>query len=853
MSVSGKFLKYAKLKPSEEKNFRLLFIQSMLSGFATSIFFVVVSAYFIKITGIASLPKAYIISGVFGYLLTAVYKIRVRKSGSVAGYSIVLLSFGILSVILLACRYLIPDRSPLSLYVAYAGFTVVLPFVAILALGFSSITLRVFNISQSKRLLALIGAGEVSASIIAYLSVPLLTRLAGGYTPALLVFTALANFCAVYALQNVYRHNKEKLDAGRVARQVKTLPLSFFTNNKFYALIAIVATLAVFANYFTDYSYLVAVRYIHVDTDLDIAAIVAIIFSVIKSGELIFSLLSGAIISARGMKFALLVQPLVLLGFSVAAAICGLLNAEVSYFIIIFLLLNKLAVRVVGRSLTVPAMKVLYQVTDPNDRAQLQTSVDGTINQYATIIAGTLLLVISTFHGDISFMGDKTEYLEKIISYLVLLSFVCIPVFALWYFVSLKLFVNYKIKIKEYLYQLIKTEKHYATDTEDVPPDAPVITEHHPLITNVIKGSPALTLKELNDYIIFYNPALKSVAGEESFYLSLLKRAYYNNENFFSRLLIIWHTAFQPVMARVNFVKEFYYVSDLHLKCQMIIMLNSGGYKPSKEHLFFFTSLCENCIQDIIWTEASMYDIAEKVDQELTNAFSEHLETQQNLLFELLKVLYEKESIKAIQDIVNSKDQSADNQLFAIELMDNLLEDEMKRMIIPLFEDISFPAKMVKLQKIFLVYNLSCADRLKEILMTNFMTVGPHVKQHALGEYYRLTGDKNILMAFSSSSVENLKAIASILLDASEEELFHDKRSTLEDIRLAHSMPPSMVAHFMKWGLFSSGKKGSINAHKNAAKQTYQFNSDFIESISSGNNKLSLDMLGLSLLFRINK
>ena len=77
----GRLMKYAKLSPSEEKDFRLLFVQSLLSGFGASFFFVVVNTYFIKKTSVQSLPPAYILSGIFGYILITLYKRWQRKSG----------------------------------------------------------------------------------------------------------------------------------------------------------------------------------------------------------------------------------------------------------------------------------------------------------------------------------------------------------------------------------------------------------------------------------------------------------------------------------------------------------------------------------------------------------------------------------------------------------------------------------------------------------------------------------------------------------------------------------------------------------------------------------------------------
>ena len=54
----------------------------------------------------------------------------------------------------------------ISKIIAYAGFVLIFPFFSLFSLGFSGICLSMFDLSQSKRLLALLGTGEIIASIL---------------------------------------------------------------------------------------------------------------------------------------------------------------------------------------------------------------------------------------------------------------------------------------------------------------------------------------------------------------------------------------------------------------------------------------------------------------------------------------------------------------------------------------------------------------------------------------------------------------------------------------------------------------------------------------------------------------
>ena len=841
-----RLMKYAKVDPSEEKDFRLLFVQSLLSGFGASFFFVVANTYFIKKNSVPSLPPAYIMSGIFGYLLITLYKKWQRKSGVVYSYTVGFTIYGLSAIALYLGRLIFNDTSAVSVYIAYIGFIVVLPYSSMQALGFSTICLRVFNISQSKRLLALVGTGEVLASVIAYLIIPFLTKWMGGSAPLLLI-SGIANIAAIIPLRKTYKHNKEKLDSIKFSNVQKKMDIAFFRNDRFYLLIAVVTVFSVMAVYFADYTYLLSVRYIAAESGMEIAAVVAIVFSIIKTGELVVSLLSGNIIRSYGMKVSLLMLPVFLVLSSLIGFTTGILFINIPFFLVFFLLLIKWNERVVRKGVTVPAMKVVYQVTDAEHRAQLQTSIDGTISQYATIIAGVFLWILS-----VSFSSNNILFFLRIIAFVYLIAF------AGWSWYTLKLYNVYRQKIMEYLHRFrpgsivfdligFDSGKQEIVGNEITPH-----VEEYKLIKEAIGRSILFNATSITEYISFYNPQVRKMQGDNNL-TRKIKNAYYNNENFFSRLLIIKYIKLQDEESRMSFVKEYYGISELQLKIQIIAMLNKNEHKLKPDDTFFFTGLIENVASEIMWTEATIHDISGEVNAKLINALQHHIVVQKSLLFELLKVLYDRQSIQVVQDILYSKDNSLENHLFAVELLDNVLEAQLKKLLMPVIEDSSFSAKKERLHKTILIYNLSCIDRLKEILMTNFMTVGAYIKEPALQEYYRLTGDKTILNAFAASYVETLNATATTMLYNSDERVYAAKNKAVTTMNLEAEIQPDLLDYFIKWGLFSKEKrKADTGVNEHMGKQTYQFNEDYITKITSGHTILSVDTLGLSLIFKID-
>lgn len=833
----ARLTKYIDLNPSEQKDFRLLFIQSLLSGFGAAFFFVVASTYFIKKTSVTSLPPVYIMSGVFGYLLITLYKRWQRKSGIIYSYTMGFIIYGVSALILYLCRYMIGDNSEWTIYVAYAGFIVVLPFASMQALGFATICLRIFNISQSKRLLALIGSGEVLASVIAFLIIPFLTRIVN---PSFLyVLSGVSYLLAIIPLKGIYENNREKLDEANVSHAPKKMNLAFFRKDKFYLIIAVVTVFSVLTVYFADYTYLLSVRYIAAESSIDVAAIVAVVFSVIKIGELLASVFSGGIIRSYGMKISLLVLPVILFVSSLIAAVTGVLFYDIPLFLVFFLLLNKWSDRVIRKGVTVPAMKVVFQVTNPDDRAQLQTSIDGTITQYATILAGIFLWILS-----VSFNNSD------VLIFLRVVAFVYLAIFGLWTWSTFSLFQNYSVKIRNYLshfkHHTIHRARKEIHDSERLVP-----TEVDSIVEEALHTRIKLSKEALTEYITYYNPNLKTSTGETAV-VRKLKSLYYNNEHFFSRLLITWYMEHQPNDVQVSFVKEYYGVSELPLRVQMLSMLNRGKHYLHHDDAFFFTGLCQDVAAELMSAESAVNDIENEVDKLLADALKDHILTLKSLLFELLKVLYDKDSIQAVQDVISSKDKSLENSLFAIELLDNLLESEMKKLLLPVIEDGNYNSKKESLQKTLLVYQLPCAARLKELLMNSFTTISPYIKQLALEEYYRITGDKTILYAFSASHIENLNETASYLLAGQYDRIYKAKCTAIADMNLDEELNPNILAYFARWGLFAKHRKRHAHGlHEYMNKQTYQFNQEYARHVNYDHTELYVDVFGLALLFRI--
>jgi hypothetical protein len=422
MSLKTTIQRFADIRANEKSLVGILFLQSLLLGFSTSYYFVAANSFFIKQANIASIPLAYIIAGLTGIVLVAAFKQMLKKFGSITGYISVLLLFAVVCVVLFLGHLKFDATANTSLYIAYAGFVIVFPFASLFVLGFSGICLQLFNLLQSKRLLALIGIGEIVASIIGYLTVPFITKFTGNPV-YLFLLSAVFIVASVFPVLQLYKQHESKLTNQQKDSVVRKFSWSIFSKEQFYISLAAVTFFSVLGIYFTDYAYLVSVRNLAKLSGLGIADIVAILFAIIKIGELVFSFFSANIISTKGMKFSLLLLPFILFLLSTLAVVAHFVFDDVLFFVIAFFLMAKWSDRVLRKGVYAPSTKVLYQVTNPSERIQLQTSIEGTISQYSIVLSGIILLLVSQWQKNNidNFLLHHVYYLCGVFNYLDIL------------------------------------------------------------------------------------------------------------------------------------------------------------------------------------------------------------------------------------------------------------------------------------------------------------------------------------------------------------------------------------------------------------------------------------------------
>ncbi len=116
--------------------------------------------------------------------------------------------------------------------------------------------------------------------------------------------------------------------------------------------------------------------------------------------------------------------------------------------------------------------------------------------------------------------------------------------------------------------------------------------------------------------------------------------------------------------------------------------------------------------------------------QLLANAMHSEIEDNYNLLYHLLSLAYNSNSISNIRKLIDS---GSDTDIsYAMELLDQIVIDDVKQVLFPLLENLSAKNRIRKLQFFFLSDKIPLQDLLAEIITRDFNLISIYLKSCAI-------------------------------------------------------------------------------------------------------------------------
>jgi len=428
------------IETGEEASVILLIFQSVFLGIFYGTFDISAHALFLEVFEQAMIPKAFLVSGIVGIILTSLYAwLQSRIKFSV--FSIINLFLVAILTVLMRFGFNIIE----SKLVVFVIFVMMGPINIIALLGFWGTVGRIFTLRQGKRLFGLIDTGQIIGIIVSSYTIPVLLSFAVE-TRDLLYISAVSVVIALlfqfFISGRFSMDDKKTVDEGQESGSGTSLVAMF--KSRYIGYMSLFVVLLISVTIFVHFSFLGVARESYPDhTDL------AAFFGYFNGTLMVFSVLIktfvyGRIMKTWGLKLALVASPILLIIFTLVAALIGGVFGLATSFTMFFLIISvsKLFTKSLQDSIVAPSMKILYQSLDAKIRYSVQARIDGTINEIAVLISSLIAagLVSLTFFS------------------LVHYTYVLIILLVAWAFVAFKLYQAYHNSLNSSLAQFRQSD-----------------------------------------------------------------------------------------------------------------------------------------------------------------------------------------------------------------------------------------------------------------------------------------------------------------------------------------------------------------------------------------------------------
>ena len=429
------FYKALNLEAGEGASVMLLIFQSIFLGIFYGTFDISASAMFLEVFEAEMIPKAFLVSGVVGIIMTSIYswlQSRMRFSQ----FSVLNLFVAVALTVLMRFGFTLTESN----WHIFVVFVMMGPVNIIALLGFWGTVGRIFTLRQGKRLFGMIDTGQIIGIILSSYAIPVLLSFQFE-TRDLLYLSAVS--VAVALLVQIFISNRFAL-----GKKVETEQQAVSTDNRFFSLfknryiglMSLFVVLLISVTIIVHYSFLAVTKENYPDPT-DLAAFLGyfngtlMIFSI-----LIKTFVYGRLMKTWGLKVALAISPVLILIFTIIAAVIGGVfgySALAASFTLFFLVISvsKLFTKSLQDSIVAPSMKILYQSLDINIRYNVQARVDGTINEIAVLLSSLVLAGL----GAVSIFG------------LIHITYFLIVVLIAWGFISFRLYNAYRNSLDQSL------------------------------------------------------------------------------------------------------------------------------------------------------------------------------------------------------------------------------------------------------------------------------------------------------------------------------------------------------------------------------------------------------------------
>ncbi|HKK59490.1 MAG TPA: HEAT repeat domain-containing protein [Salinivirga sp.] len=392
MSVISNISRILNIRPEERTAVFLLLGQTVFLGVFLALFDISTTSLFINTFGESMISRAFLVSGILGFALSAVYY-RLQSVWKFSKLIILnLLTISIITFLLRSSFYLSESEG-----LIFTAFILMGPLNLLGVIGFWGMAGRLFTLRQGKRLFGLIDAGQIFGMILISFLVPVLLNILNT-SKDLLFISAISVFLAFIIQMVIVRkfnldqqHNIEKAE--------KKLMVADLFRNRYIRSMTFYVAFSVLAAFFMFYIFLPTTKMLY-PGDREYTVFLGMFTGTLMIFTILIKTFAyDKITKNYGLKVSLLLPPLllglfVLLGIA-AGEFFGI-SPESTSFVLFFLFvaLGRLFSVSLKNAIETPSQKILYQSLDKSIRYKVQVAIDGMVNESAAVLAGLVLFVM---------------------------------------------------------------------------------------------------------------------------------------------------------------------------------------------------------------------------------------------------------------------------------------------------------------------------------------------------------------------------------------------------------------------------------------------------------------------------
>ena len=396
MNMIKSFLAFLGGEEGEEKAMLLLLGKGFFMGAFIATYQIGAETLFIYELGEELLDKAFFVAGFVGVISTVIFvwlQKRIKFSTLVLSNIFIILVF----VVGLRVAHAMIEWP----YWSFVQFVMIGPATAIILLGFWGTFGRMFDLRQSKRIIGGIDTGQLSATVLAFFSIPIVSQFVNSTTEDLLIAATIACFgIFIFTIWVVKSFNLDTATQAKYGeKQAKAVKFTDLVRDKYLRMMCFFLTFSVIAGTFIEYSFFAATETMYPAEDELKNFLSFFSGTVMLLSFFIQSFINDIIIGRFGLRVSLMVMPFILVLFTVGAIISGHLFGYIekndNYILFfLFVAIGNLFTLSIKDALESPAFKLFFLPLDIKIRFDIQTRIEGVVSEIAQLGAGALIFVL---------------------------------------------------------------------------------------------------------------------------------------------------------------------------------------------------------------------------------------------------------------------------------------------------------------------------------------------------------------------------------------------------------------------------------------------------------------------------